>query len=119
MPNDPTDRSCQNIEPAPEEGCEDAYDIARAVQEVMVRYPEVKAIGLFGSFARGEQGHTSDVDLLVSIEDGRETWSQRRSMQEDLETVLGRDVDLITSLRGLEPHFMDELERDTVRIYER
>lgn len=119
MPNGPTDRSCQNIEPAPEEGCEDAYDIARAVQEVMVSYPEVKAIGLFGSFARGEQGHVSDVDLLVSIEDGRETWPQRRSMQEDLETALGRDVDLITSLRGLEPFFMDELERDTVRIYER
>ena len=33
--------------------------------------------------------------------------------------ALGRDVDLITSLRGLEPFFMDELERDTVRIYER
>ena len=33
--------------------------------------------------------------------------------------ALGRDVDLITSLRGFEPFFMDELERDTVRIYER
>ena len=33
--------------------------------------------------------------------------------------ALGRDVDLITSLRGLESYFMDELERDTVRIYER
>lgn len=98
---------------------ENARDVARVVQEVMASHPEVKAVGLFGSFARGEQSPASDVDLLVSIEDGRETWHQRYSMQEDLETALGRDVDLITSLRGLEPYFMDELEQDAVRIYER
>lgn len=98
---------------------ENACDVARVVQEVMTGHPEVKAVGLFGSFARGEQCPASDVDLLVSIEDGCETWHQRCSMQEDLETALGRDVDLITSLSGLEPYFMDELERDTVRIYER
>ncbi|WP_409340219.1 nucleotidyltransferase family protein [Methanospirillum stamsii] len=32
----------------------------------------ISRLGLFGSFARDEAGPTSDIDLLVSFEEGRE-----------------------------------------------
>ena len=50
-------------------------------------------LGVFGSFARGEQTDTSDVDLLVDTEDPggfRFSGAEIR-----LEEILGREVDLV------------------------
>lgn len=37
-------------------------------QELLVRF-RVKEVGVFGSYARGEQKNDSDLDVLVSLED--------------------------------------------------
>lgn len=54
----------------------------------------VLILGLFGSYARGEESETSDVDILVEIEkpiglDFIELW-------DELERLLGIKVDLVT-----------------------
>ena len=43
--------------------------IREIVNDGVEKYPSIKRVGLVGSFARGEQRKTSDVDLLVDIED--------------------------------------------------
>ena len=62
---------------------------------------KVKAIGLFGSFIRGEQSQTSDIDILVEFEApiGLFKFLER---EEYLEARLGRKVDLV-SRKALKP----------------
>ncbi|NPA31495.1 MAG: nucleotidyltransferase family protein [Chloroflexi bacterium] len=63
---------------------------------------QVRALSLFGSALRDDFGPTSDVDLLVEFEP-RAAWSlwDHIRMQQELEALFGRKVDLITK-RALE-----------------
>lgn len=55
---------------------------------------KVRKIGIFGSFARGEQEATSDIDILV---DFREPVSliDFVALERHLSEILGRKVDLV------------------------
>lgn len=57
----------------------------------------VKKIGIFGSFARGEEKKGSDVDILVEFAEGRKTFDNYMELKFFLENLFGRDVDLVTS----------------------
>lgn len=80
--------------------------------------PVVKA-WLFGSFARGEETQTSDVDILF-VPDKTQHFSlfTMGGMYEDLKELLGREVDLIT-VGGLMPFARESADRDKILIYER
>ena len=54
----------------------------------------VRRIGVFGSVARGEEDAGSDVDVLVELEEPI-GW-ELVDLQDRLEEVLGRRVDLVT-----------------------
>ena len=43
--------------------------IKEIIKDGVERYPDIERVGLAGSFSRKEQRKTSDVDLLVDIED--------------------------------------------------
>jgi uncharacterized protein len=67
-------------------------------------------VRLFGSVLRHEERPDSDVDLLVDLEEGR-GFRDYLAMVEELESVLGRRVDVITE-RGLSPHFRPYIEAE-------
>jgi len=52
-------------------------------------------VRVFGSFARGDAGPDSDVDLLVDMEPGRSLLDIGELML-DLRGLLGRKVDIVT-----------------------
>ncbi len=54
----------------------------------------VRSVRVFGSVARGDANATSDVDLLVEMERGR-SLLDFVGLWQDLETALGRKVDLV------------------------
>lgn len=56
----------------------------------------VKKIGVFGSFARGEEKEGSDVDILIEFDDGYETFDNFMELKYFLEDLFGRNVDLVT-----------------------
>jgi hypothetical protein len=66
----------------------------------------VKAVGLFGSFARGEPGVRSDVDILVEF--SRPVGWEFVDVREYLEARLGRKVDLVTK-RALKPQLRERI----------
>jgi predicted nucleotidyltransferase len=73
----------------------------------------VKRLGLFGSFARREQGAASDVDLLVEFEQGEKTFDNFIQLSFLLEDLLERRVELVTpeSLSPyIGPHILREVE---------
>jgi uncharacterized protein len=59
-------------------------------------------VRVFGSTVRGDARPNSDVDLLVEIEPGR-TLLDVIALEQDLETLLGRPVEILTD-GGLSPY---------------
>jgi uncharacterized protein len=56
--------------------------------------PDVWAIYVFGSFARGEEWPESDIDLAVLLPPKR-AMADRRALSGELSSRIGRDVDLV------------------------
>lgn len=71
-------------------------DILRAMREnkVILDRFSVKKVGLFGSFATGQQSADSDIDLLVEFE--RPTYDNFSGLAEQLERLFGRRVEILT-----------------------
>ena len=63
----------------------------------------VKRLGLFGSFVRGRQDDSSDVDILVEFEPGQKTLDNFISLLFFLEELFERQVELVT-LESLSPY---------------
>lgn len=56
----------------------------------------VKRCGVFGSFARGQQTDSSDIDILVEFEPGNKSFDNFMQLAFFLEDTLGRRVELVT-----------------------
>jgi uncharacterized protein len=77
----------------------------------------VRNIGLFGSFVRGEQTSSSDIDILVEFVPEKHTFDNFMEVSFLLEETLGRKVEVVTP-EGLSPyigpHILKEIERVSV-----
>jgi predicted nucleotidyltransferase len=71
----------------------------------------VRRCGLFGSFARGQQGPASDVDILVEFEEGRKSFDNFMRLSFFLEELFGRRVELLTA-ESLSPHIGPHILRE-------
>jgi predicted nucleotidyltransferase len=71
-------------------------------------------LAVFGSAARGDDRPDSDVDLLVQPPPGADLSDMLR-LQETLEAILDRGVDLV-SYRGLDPTRDRDILRDKVAL---
>ncbi len=69
------------------------YILRRRDREIKELF-QVKRIGLFGSFARGEENESSDVDIMVEFE--QPTFDNFMKLAFFLEDLLGRRVELVT-----------------------
>lgn len=92
--------------------------MTKMMAEYFKTQPVLKA-WLFGSYSRGEERPDSDVDILI-VPDKTQHFSlfTLGGMYEDLKTLLGREVDIITE-GGLLPFARESAERDKKLIYER
>jgi predicted nucleotidyltransferase len=66
-----------------------------------------KNVRVFGSVARGDDRADSDVDLLVDVEAGR-TLLDVIGLEQDLEELLGRRVEVLTE-KGLSPYLQQRI----------
>jgi uncharacterized protein len=82
------------------------YANRRAVLELAARHG-ARNVRVFGSMARGDARPDSDVDLLVDIEPGR-TLLDVIALEQDLEELLGRPVDVLTD-GGLSPYLQQRI----------
>ena len=91
----------------------------KAIADYFETQPVLKA-WLFGSFARGEETPSSDVDILfVPDYSGKPfTLFTHGGMLMDLQELLGREVDLVVE-GTLRPYAAETANRDKILIYER
>ena len=75
----------------------------------------VKNIGLFGSFVRGDQTSSSDIDILVEFVADKHTFDNFMELAFFLEDLLGRKVELITP-QALSPHIGPHILREVERV---
>ncbi|WP_423792285.1 nucleotidyltransferase family protein [Methanocaldococcus indicus] len=77
--------------------------------ELKERY-KVKSIAIFGSYARGEQKETSDIDILVEFYETPDL-IEFVDLKYYLEDILGLKVDLVTK-NALHPMIKDEILKE-------
>jgi predicted nucleotidyltransferase len=73
---------------------------------------------LFGSVARGESNHESDVDILIDLDYSARIGLRYIQMKLDLEQMLGKKVDLVT-LKSMNKRLGQIIANEKVLIYER
>lgn len=71
-------------------------------------------VRVFGSVARGEADHESDVDFLVDLEPGR-SLLDLGGLQMDLEALLGCQVDVVT-VPGLKARIRERVLREAMPV---
>lgn len=71
-------------------------------------------IGIFGSFARGEQKANSDLDILVNFSK-QLTLIDLIGLEQSLSEKLGLKVDLVTE-KALSPLFRDDVLKEVKQI---
>lgn len=82
----------------------------RRVGPELARRFTVSKIGLFGSWSRGEAKPTSDIDILVDLE--QPTFDHFMDLKFCLEELFGRRVDLVTTT-ALRPALRKLVLRET------
>jgi predicted nucleotidyltransferase len=73
---------------------------------------KVKEIGVFGSFVRGEQKKSSDIDILVEFDEPIGLF-EFMDLEEYLSDLLGRKVDLV-SKKSLKPFIGEYIRKEVV-----
>jgi uncharacterized protein len=71
-------------------------------------------VRVFGSLARREATEESDLDLLIDLEPGR-SLLDLIAIEQDLEDLLGRPVDVVTQ-GGLSPYLRDRVLAEAVPL---
>jgi len=83
-------------------------------REMLRKKFKIKEIGLFGSYVRGEQKETSDVDILVEFEE-TPTLLEFVELENYLTKLLGVKVDLVMK-RALKPTIKESILREVVYV---
>jgi len=74
-------------------------------------------VGIFGSYARGEQNHESDLDILIQFRD-RISLLTLVQIEQDLSDELGIPIDLVTENSLRNPRLKQYIYNDLITIYE-
>ncbi len=74
----------------------------------------VKKVGIFGSYATGENNNKSDIDILIEVKKGTSLIGFV-GIKLDLEDHLNKKVDLLT-YKSIHPYLKKKILREEVRI---
>ncbi len=95
------------------------YTLTKKVRETIIAIlarNDAERIAIFGSYARGEAGAKSDIDILVRFARKKSLFEIVR-IEDELRKSLRRDVDLVTE-NAVSPYLADTIHRDAVVIFD-
>lgn len=84
-----------------------------AIVKILKTY-HIQQAALFGSFARGENNKNSDVDLLIKT-NGKMTLFLLFQMQEDMEKIISRKVDIV-EYDAIKPSIKERILNEAIPI---
>ena len=83
-------------------------DLLKSREEEMRQRFGIKNVGIFGSYARGEERPDSDIDILVEFAEGSKTFDHFMDLKFFLEDLFNRKVDLVTA-DALRPQLREDI----------
>ncbi|MBI4828242.1 MAG: nucleotidyltransferase family protein [Nitrospinae bacterium] len=86
--------------------------LEREKPRIMNRY-KVRRLALFGSYARGDQNESSDVDILVDADPS--IGLEFVTLADELERILGQRVELV-SARAVNKRNMEIIQPELVDV---
>ena len=92
-------------------------EILKILKANMVTFHEdyrVTSLGIFGSYARGEQSEESDVDILIDYEKAPPL-SKLVELRILLRELTGMEIDLVTK-NGLKPRIQEQVFADVIYV---
>lgn len=89
-------------------------EIQRSIVDFLKEH-NAKKVGIFGSFARGEDTAESDIDILVSFKDDI-SFLDLVGLELDLSDILGKKVELVME-DGVNPMLKRFIESDLEILY--
>ena len=92
----------------------DIINILRRFKADFANKYGVKTLGVFGSFARNEQKSTSDIDVVVTLEDS--DYFTLVAIQEELEKLTKSKVDVVNFRETLRDSFKANILRDAIFV---
>ena len=100
-------------------------ELKRKISPIAKQYG-LKAVYLFGSYARNEATDNSDVDILIDRTDSKiKGMFDMGGLYSDLQESIGKSIDLVTtqtleqtSTRQRVPYFVENLYAERLKIYE-
>lgn len=90
-------------------------NINQSLLDSICKDEQIVFLGLFGSQARNEAHHLSDVDLLVDFNQTKSFFELAR-IQEKLENAFHKKVDLTTK-NSIKPALKASIFKDLVTLY--
>lgn len=92
-------------------------EIRTKATPIAIRYG-VESLSLFGSYARGDADEKSDLDFLVKKGSMKGLLSYC-GMVDDLEDIFHCHVDVVMKNAVKDREFLEEIDKDEVKLYER
>ena len=74
----------------------------------------ITRLGIFGSYAKGEETEKSDVDIVVDLESPDIFYMVH--IKEELEEVLGLSVDIVRNREKMNPFLKKHIEKDAIYV---
>ena len=76
----------------------------------------LEKIGVFGSYARGEQTEDSDIDILIEIHSGTDDiFEKKQELRNVLENKFNKHIDICRE-RSIKPMFKSLILKDVIYV---
>ncbi|MCB0522813.1 MAG: nucleotidyltransferase family protein [Saprospiraceae bacterium] len=93
---------------------EEILDFLRQQKPLFEKEYQVSKIGLFGSYARGEQHADSDIDLLIEFKSGTaDLYGKKEKIRQIVKTRFSQNVDLARE-KYLKPYFKNQILQSAI-----
>lgn len=90
-------------------------ELTSRILQYLLPYQPAK-VGIFGSFARGENKEGSDLDILVKFKE-RISLLKLVQIEQELTDNLGMQIDLVTENSLKNPRLKAYISKDLITIY--
>lgn len=90
----------------------------KLINSVLLKFAP-KQIGLFGSRVRGDENKNSDLDILISFEDGKSPYSilELLGLEKTIADKLGYPVEIVNEKSIKNEHLKHSILKDLIIIY--
>ncbi|MBR5936368.1 MAG: nucleotidyltransferase domain-containing protein [Bacteroidaceae bacterium] len=89
-------------------------DILKHFKETNAQKYGIIKLGLFGSYARGEQTPSSDIDICLLMEEP--SLFKVAGIHYELKSIFKKEIDLLLLSESLQKDLINELKKDTIYV---